>query len=99
MADQIALSLYISNPAFWVPSGNDSGSAPQLKGARWFSYDELKKCTNNFSMSNEVGSGGYGKVNVQMTFAAFLIVLSCFSFSFTICFRVVLSLSSSLAGI
>nr|GMC93609.1 probable leucine-rich repeat receptor-like protein kinase At5g49770 [Ipomoea batatas] len=46
----------------WAPSGKDSGGVPQLKGARWFSYDELKKCTNNFSESNEVGSGGYGKV-------------------------------------
>ncbi|XP_073017397.1 leucine-rich repeat receptor protein kinase HPCA1-like isoform X2 [Primulina eburnea] len=42
--------------------GEDSGGAPQLKGARWFSYDELRKCTNNFSESNEIGSGGYGKV-------------------------------------
>ncbi|XP_022152411.1 probable leucine-rich repeat receptor-like protein kinase At5g49770 isoform X2 [Momordica charantia] len=48
--------------ALWAPSGDDSGGAPQLKGARWFSYDELKKCTNNFSMSNEIGSGGFGKV-------------------------------------
>lgn len=48
--------------ASWAPSGKDSGGAPQLKGARWFSYDELKKCTNNFSDSNEIGSGGYGKV-------------------------------------
>lgn len=46
----------------WGPSGKDSGGAPQLKGARWFSYDELKKCTNNFSDTNEIGSGGYGKV-------------------------------------
>lgn len=56
-------AIGMSRPfASWAPSGNDSGGAPQLKGARWFSYDELKKCTNNFSMSNEVGSGGYGKV-------------------------------------
>ncbi|XP_038903747.1 probable leucine-rich repeat receptor-like protein kinase At5g49770 isoform X2 [Benincasa hispida] len=56
-------AIGLSRPfASWAPSGNDSGGAPQLKGARWFSYDELKKCTNNFSMSNEVGSGGYGKV-------------------------------------
>ncbi|KAG2664333.1 hypothetical protein I3760_16G077500 [Carya illinoinensis] len=48
--------------ASWAPSGNDSGGAPQLKGARWFSYDELKKCTNNFTESNGIGSGGYGKV-------------------------------------
>ncbi|KAF8411899.1 hypothetical protein HHK36_004457 [Tetracentron sinense] len=53
----------LSKPfASWAPSGKDSSGAPQLKGARWFSYDELKKCTNNFSESNEVGSGGYGKV-------------------------------------
>lgn len=40
----------------------NSGSAPQLKGARWFSFDELKKCTNGFSHANEIGNGGYGKV-------------------------------------
>lgn len=56
-------AIGLSRPfASWVPSGDDSGGAPQLKGARWFSYGELKKCTSNFSMSNEVGSGGYGKV-------------------------------------
>ena len=48
--------------ASWASSGKDSGGAPQLKGARWFSYDELKKCTNNFSERNELGFGGYGKV-------------------------------------
>ncbi|KAI4338958.1 hypothetical protein MLD38_023958 [Melastoma candidum] len=42
--------------------GNDNGEAPRLKGARWFSFEELKKCTNNFSQSNELGQGGYGKV-------------------------------------
>ncbi|XXG87045.1 hypothetical protein AAC387_Pa11g1831 [Persea americana] len=47
--------------ASWDPS-KSSGSIPQLKGARWFSYDELKKCTNNFLEDNELGSGGYGKV-------------------------------------
>lgn len=52
--------------ASWAPSGKDSGGAPQLKGARWFSYDELKKCSNNFSESNEIGSGGYGKVNALL---------------------------------
>ncbi|KAG8649993.1 hypothetical protein MANES_08G165600v8 [Manihot esculenta] len=56
-------ALGLSRPfASWAPSGKDSGGAPQLKGARWFSYDELKKCTNNFSENNEIGSGGYGKV-------------------------------------
>ncbi|CAM8924578.1 unnamed protein product [Rhodiola kirilowii] len=56
-------AIHLSKPfASWVPSGNDNGGAPQLKGARWFSYDEIKKGTNNFASSNEVGSGGYGKV-------------------------------------
>ncbi|XP_022864552.1 probable leucine-rich repeat receptor-like protein kinase At5g49770 isoform X1 [Olea europaea var. sylvestris] len=56
-------AISLSKPfASWAPSGKDSGGAPQLKGARWFSYDEIKKCTNNFSQSNEIGSGGYGKV-------------------------------------
>eukprot|EP01018_Ginkgo_biloba_P024870 Gb_21838 [translate_table: standard] len=48
--------------AAWKTSGKDSGGAPQLKGARWFSYNELKEATNNFSNFNEIGSGGYGKV-------------------------------------
>ena len=59
-------------PASWAPSGKDSGGAPQLKGARWFSYDELRKCTHNFSESNELGFGGYGKVNVQVCQRSFV---------------------------
>lgn len=56
-------AMELSKPfASWAGTGTDSGGAPQLKGARWFSYDELKKSTNNFSETNEVGSGGYGKV-------------------------------------
>ncbi|CAN8246131.1 unnamed protein product [Cochlearia groenlandica] len=39
-------------------SGRDSDGAPQLKGARWFSYEELMKITNNFSVSFELGYGG-----------------------------------------
>ncbi|KAF4377093.1 hypothetical protein CsatB_023395 [Cannabis sativa] len=45
----------------WDPNSS-SGAVPQLKGARWFSFEELKKYTNNFSAANDVGSGGYGKV-------------------------------------
>ncbi|KAM3205084.1 leucine-rich repeat receptor protein kinase HPCA1 [Capsicum annuum] len=56
-------AIGMSRPfASWAPSGNDSEGAPQLKGSRWFSYDELKKSTSNFSERNEIGSGGYGKV-------------------------------------
>ncbi|XP_060971489.1 leucine-rich repeat receptor protein kinase HPCA1-like isoform X1 [Cannabis sativa] len=56
-------AIRLSRPfASWAPSGRESGGAPQLKGARQFSYDELKKCTSNFTSSNEIGSGGYGKV-------------------------------------
>ncbi|XP_074309241.1 leucine-rich repeat receptor protein kinase HPCA1-like isoform X3 [Silene latifolia] len=35
---------------------------PQLKAARFFSVEELQKCTNNFSEENIIGAGGYGKV-------------------------------------
>ncbi|KAK4476790.1 hypothetical protein RD792_015950 [Penstemon davidsonii] len=47
--------------ASWDPNTN-SGAVPQLKGAKCFSFEELKKCTNNFSDANAIGSGGYGKV-------------------------------------
>nr|XP_043620329.1 leucine-rich repeat receptor protein kinase HPCA1-like [Erigeron canadensis] len=56
-------AISLSKPfGSWVPSTKDSGGAPQLKGARWFSYDELKKSTSNFAEVNQIGSGGYGKV-------------------------------------
>ncbi|KAL8557762.1 hypothetical protein ACS0TY_005026 [Phlomoides rotata] len=56
-------AIYLSKPfASWKANGKETGGAPQLKGARWFSYDELKKCTSNFSETNQIGSGGYGKV-------------------------------------
>ena len=29
-------------------------------------YDEIKKCSNGFSESNEIGSGGYGKVKKKI---------------------------------
>ncbi|EEC75182.1 hypothetical protein OsI_11410 [Oryza sativa Indica Group] len=47
--------------ASWKRS-EERGGAPRLKGARWFSYEELKRSTNNFAEANELGYGGYGKV-------------------------------------
>ncbi|XP_038682114.1 probable leucine-rich repeat receptor-like protein kinase At5g49770 isoform X3 [Tripterygium wilfordii] len=50
------------NPfANWELS-KSSGSIPQLKGARFFSFIEVKKYANNFLEANEIGTGGYGKV-------------------------------------
>ncbi|KAM5574173.1 leucine-rich repeat receptor protein kinase HPCA1 [Rosa sericea] len=46
----------------WDVNYKNSGSIPQLKGARSFSFEELMKYSNNFSEVNDVGSGGYGKV-------------------------------------
>ncbi|KAK4744528.1 hypothetical protein SAY87_010840 [Trapa incisa] len=57
----MAIQSHKAFASWGAASGKDSGGAPQLKGARWFSFDELKKCTNNFSGS-VIGSGGYGKV-------------------------------------
>ncbi|EFJ05001.1 hypothetical protein SELMODRAFT_431914 [Selaginella moellendorffii] len=52
----------LSKPFTSWGSMGKSGSAPKLKGARYFSLHELNKATNNFSSANEIGSGGYGKV-------------------------------------
>ncbi|XP_047338886.1 leucine-rich repeat receptor protein kinase HPCA1-like [Impatiens glandulifera] len=50
------------NPfASWTPE-KGWGGIPQLRGARLFSFQEVKKCTDNFSEANCIGSGGYGKV-------------------------------------
>ncbi|ERM99804.1 probable leucine-rich repeat receptor-like protein kinase At5g49770 [Amborella trichopoda] len=47
----------------WNPSDRkNSGSALQLKGAKWFTYEELRKCSDNFAEANGIGSGGYGRV-------------------------------------
>ena len=42
-------------------------AAPQMHGARWFSFAEIKKATNQFSKENEIGEGGYGKVQLPQT--------------------------------
>ncbi|XP_061354221.1 leucine-rich repeat receptor protein kinase HPCA1-like [Gastrolobium bilobum] len=39
-----------------------NNSIPQLKGARCFTFEEIQSCTKNFSLVNNIGSGGYGKV-------------------------------------
>ncbi|CAI9303258.1 unnamed protein product [Lactuca saligna] len=46
--------------ALWDPT--TSGGVPQVKGAKAFSFEELGKCTNNFSETNNIGIGGYGMV-------------------------------------
>lgn len=52
-----------NNPfAHWDSSKNSGAEVPQLKGAKCFSFEELKRYTNNFSEANDVGCGGYGKV-------------------------------------
>ncbi|CAH2047391.1 unnamed protein product, partial [Thlaspi arvense] len=51
-----------NNPfAKWNKS-KSSIDAPQLMGAKAFSFEELRKCTDNFSKANDVGGGGYGQV-------------------------------------
>ncbi|KAI3701907.1 hypothetical protein L6452_27368 [Arctium lappa] len=47
--------------ALWDPTSG-SGGVPQLKGARSFTFEELNKYTNNFSETNNIGTGGYGMV-------------------------------------
>ncbi|KAJ4787349.1 Leucine-rich repeat protein kinase family protein [Rhynchospora pubera] len=48
--------------ASWGSMGEESGEAPKLRGAKAFTFDELKMYTNNFREINIIGSGGYGKV-------------------------------------
>ncbi|KAG0569578.1 hypothetical protein KC19_6G100500 [Ceratodon purpureus] len=55
---------HISKPfAKWGKGEGESAlDAPQISGARFFPYSEVKRITNNFSENNEIGVGGYGKV-------------------------------------
>ncbi|KAJ6715601.1 LEUCINE-RICH REPEAT RECEPTOR-LIKE PROTEIN KINASE-RELATED [Salix viminalis] len=45
---------------------NNSDSIPRLKGASCFSFDEITKCTNNFSEANHIGTGGYGMASLSL---------------------------------
>ncbi|KVI11315.1 hypothetical protein Ccrd_010276, partial [Cynara cardunculus var. scolymus] len=47
--------------ASWDPD-KGSGACPQLKGARSFTYEELKTYTNNFTATANIGAGGFGMV-------------------------------------
>lgn len=49
--------------AKWDTSKNEI-DAPQLMGTKAFTFEELSKCTNNFSDANDIGGGGYGQVCV-----------------------------------
>jgi hypothetical protein len=51
-----------------------NGGVPQLKSAKRFSFEELKKYTNNFSEGNSIGSGGYGKVDFDCLSSLLLIL-------------------------
>ncbi|KAK7263754.1 hypothetical protein RJT34_31351 [Clitoria ternatea] len=51
-----------SNPFRRWDTTKSSTGIPQLKEAKMFSFEELKKYTKNFSQANDIGSGGFGKV-------------------------------------
>ncbi|GAV77370.1 Pkinase_Tyr domain-containing protein [Cephalotus follicularis] len=55
---------HLNNPFASWELNEHSGSRPQIKGVKCFSFQEIKKCTNNFSDENLIGTGGYGKVYV-----------------------------------
>ncbi|KAK9700053.1 hypothetical protein RND81_08G214300 [Saponaria officinalis] len=40
----------------------NQGKVPQLKGARSFSFEDVKQYTDGFSTRSEIGAGGYGLV-------------------------------------
>ncbi|KAI7738589.1 hypothetical protein M8C21_014575, partial [Ambrosia artemisiifolia] len=60
--DQAERATHESSPFALWDENNGSGAVPQLKGTKAFSFEELSKYTNNFSESNNIGTGGYGMV-------------------------------------
>ena len=63
------------NPVHWDPKAASGRGMPQLQGAKWFSFEEIKKCTNNFSAENNVGSGGYGKVSFHYFVSVVILII------------------------
>ncbi|KAJ4782150.1 Leucine-rich repeat protein kinase family protein [Rhynchospora pubera] len=51
---------FVSSPWHSVTKGD--GTAPQLNSVRYFSFQELKQCTDNFSEINKIGAGLFGEV-------------------------------------
>ncbi|KAL2339315.1 hypothetical protein Fmac_013761 [Flemingia macrophylla] len=51
-----------SNPFRRWDTVKSNTEIPQLKEARMFSFEELKKYAKKFSQDNDIGSGGFGKV-------------------------------------
>ena len=68
------LSCHIIAAHWDVNLGN--GGVPHLKSAKRFSFEELKKYTNNFSEGNSIGSGGYGKVDFDCLSSLLLILFN-----------------------
>ncbi|MFS8002557.1 putative protein kinase RLK-Pelle-LRR-VIII-1 family [Helianthus anomalus] len=60
--DQAERATHETSPFALWDENNGSGAVPQLKGTKAFSFEELSKYTNNFSESNNIGTGGYGMV-------------------------------------
>ncbi|KAL9813782.1 putative protein kinase RLK-Pelle-LRR-VIII-1 family [Arabidopsis thaliana] len=50
------------NPFAKWDANQNSVDAPQLMGTKAFTFEEMRKCANNFSVANDVGGGGYGQV-------------------------------------
>ena len=53
----------MSNKAAQLDQSSRGGSVIKVKAVGWFSLKELEKYTKHFSVANEIGSGGYGKVS------------------------------------